>query len=319
MKRNIMKYRTLYGFTLIELIVVIIIIAMLWGLLIPAITRTHNGGRRAMCLSNQSQIALGIINYDVKRGVCPGWRQTLGNGREVSWTIMLLPYLEYNKAWEILSAELPDQKELDAVSSLSIGMLKCRSDHFKETEKTRVSYIVNCGKMDAEFTAVSPVNPTGHVADNEQKNGVFFDHIETETKITFDFISEQNGTSYTLLGSETLQAGTWNEKPRENLIGFCFPDSSFPNQRRDICTGKDAPMVPVFINRCRKGDSKIEHGRINGLGEYRFARPASYHPGIIIASFCDRAVRPINEKIEPEIFQRLMFHDTTPIDPTKIE
>ncbi|MDR2704694.1 MAG: DUF1559 domain-containing protein [Planctomycetaceae bacterium] len=313
-----MKYRTLNGFTLIELIVVIIIIGMLAGLLIPSLPYAHESGRRQTCLNNQAGIALGCINYESTHRELPGWRQTLANGREVSWVAMLLPYLEYNKAWEILSAELPDQKEIDAVSSLSIGMLRCKSSDIK-ADATWMSYIVNCGKMDAEFTAVSPTNPTGHVADNEPKNGVFFDHVETETKITLDFISKQNGTGYTLLTSETFQAGTWNEKPRENLLGFCFPDSSFLNQRRDICTGKDAPMVPVFINHCREGDSKIEHGRINGLGEYRFARPASYHPGIIIASFCDRSVRHINEKIEPEIFQRLMFNDTTPIDSTKIE
>ncbi|MDR3199092.1 MAG: DUF1559 domain-containing protein [Planctomycetaceae bacterium] len=314
-----MKYRTSYGFTLIELIVVIVIIGMLFGILIPTITDSHVNSHRVNCLNNQTEIALGCINYESAHGELPGWRQTLANGREVSWTVMLLPYLEYNKAWEILSAELPNQKEIDAVSSLSIGMLKCRSSRIKKKEEIWMSYIVNCGKMDAEFTAVNPINPTGHVADNEPKNGVFFDHVETETKITLDFISKQNGTGCTLLTSETLQAGTWNEKPRENLIGFCFPDSSFPNQRRDICTGKDAPMVPVFINHCLKGDSKIVHGRINGLGEYRFARPASYHSGIIIASFCDRSVRVISEKIEPEIFQRLMFSDTTPIDPQKIE
>jgi competence protein ComGC len=322
MKQNNMKYRTLYGFTLIDLIVVTIIVGLLFGLLLPAITTHKEDAYQAWCLNNQSQIALGTINYEGKHGVLPGWRQTLANGREVSWVVMLLPYLEYNNVWEVLSAESPDQKKLDAVASLSINLLKCKTSRTRASrigmEETSM-YIVNCGKMDAEFGAVSPINPTGHVADNKSKNGVFFDHVETETKITLDFISKQNGIGYTLLGSETLQAGTWNEKPRENLIGFCFPDSSFLNQRRNICTGKDAPMVPVFINHCLKGDSKIEHGRINGLGEYRFARPASYHPGIIVSSFCDRHVQYINEKIEPEIFQRLMFNDTTPIDSTKIE
>jgi prepilin-type N-terminal cleavage/methylation domain-containing protein len=318
MKRNTMKYRTLYGFTLIELIVVIVIIVMLFGLLIPTIPYARESSRRAQCLNNQAAITLGFLNYEGIHGTFPGWRQTLANGREVSWTAMLLPHIEYNKVWEILSAESLNEKEIAALSDLHIPMLTC-STHANFKGEKRMSYIVNCGKMDAEFTAVSPINPTGHVADSEPKNGVFFDHVETETKITLDFISKQNGTGYTLLTSETLQAGTWNEKPRENLIGFCFPDSSFLNQRRDICTGKDAPMVPVFINHCPDGDSKIAHGQINGLGEYRFARPASYHPGIIIASFCDRSVRSINEKIEPEIFQRLMFNDTTPIDPTKIE
>jgi prepilin-type N-terminal cleavage/methylation domain-containing protein len=317
-KSNTMKYCTLYGFTLVELIAVLSIIAMLLGLLMPAIKYPHRGGRRVECLNKQSQIALGIISYESTHGTFPGWRQTLANGHEVSWTVMLLPYLEYNQVWQKLQAESLNEKEMAEISSCSIKGLQCRSSDIKSGESL-ISYIVNCGKMDAEFAAVSPANPTGHLADKEQKNGVFFDHVETETKITSDFISKQNGTSYTILLSETLQAGNWNEKPRENLVGFCYPDPSFLNQQRDICMGTNAPVVPVFVNHCRQGDLTIEHGRINELGEYRFARPASNHPGTVNVSFCDRSTRTINENIDPKIFQRLMFSSEEPIDPKKIE
>jgi prepilin-type N-terminal cleavage/methylation domain-containing protein/prepilin-type processing-associated H-X9-DG protein len=59
------------GFTLIEMLVVIAIIGVLVGLLLPAISAARESARRAKCLSNQRNLALGILGYVNDFGVFP--------------------------------------------------------------------------------------------------------------------------------------------------------------------------------------------------------------------------------------------------------
>jgi len=108
-----MNSRNRSAFTLVEILVVIVIIAMLTGLLLPAVNSARERARQATCANNQKNIASAVLQYEAAKQQFPGYINSLpvpayasaGMGTPptyaaVGWFPVLFPYLDRNDLWE---------------------------------------------------------------------------------------------------------------------------------------------------------------------------------------------------------------------------
>jgi prepilin-type N-terminal cleavage/methylation domain-containing protein len=128
--------RSPHGFTLVELLVVITIIAILIAMTLPAVMASRETARRTSCLSNLSRIGMALGNYESAHAMLPpgttdkqGPVHNVPQGYQMSWLVSILPYLDEGVVFHNidLSVGAYDAKNAKARAA-KIPVFVCPSD-----------------------------------------------------------------------------------------------------------------------------------------------------------------------------------------------
>jgi prepilin-type N-terminal cleavage/methylation domain-containing protein len=189
------------GFTLIELLVVIAIIAILIGMLLPAVQKVREAAARMSCQNNMKQFAIGLHSYHDAVGKLPPGHDSLN----FSTHVYILPYIEQANVCNTMNMMMPYNDPSNAFAAASrIKIFICPSDPDTSSVPAQfapTNYRVNQGSW--ILWGLPPSSTSDPNYGSPPPNGPFF--FNSTVKLT----DITDGTSNTAMVSESL-VGSFN-------------------------------------------------------------------------------------------------------------
>jgi prepilin-type N-terminal cleavage/methylation domain-containing protein/prepilin-type processing-associated H-X9-DG protein len=272
------------AFTLIELLVVIAIIAVLMGLLLPAVQKVREAAARTKCQNNLKQIGLACHGYqDSNQAFPPGYCASgtyLDGATDTSpgwgWAAYLLPYLEQGNLFQQLDFQKPVQNSF-AIQT-RVGVYLCPSDivppaSFPVTDGFGIticwaaptSYAACVGGDETDATG-----PTG--------KGIFYRNSHTR------FADITDGTSTTILIGERA----WSNA--NGIWAGAIPDGVIKRGQANPCQpnvpGAWYPASVLVQAHAHLNNALSDPDGSAGMDDF-----SSRHPGGSNFVFADGAVR----------------------------
>ncbi len=295
-----------HAFTLVELLVVIAIVAVLIGLLLPAVQAAREASRRLSCQNNVRQLALGLHNYESAFRSLP-WGAKGGWGH--SWTTDILPFIEQPALAELVPYGEPGYATGASIESQNFrtlattpvstflcpsqaGPAKLGSENGLITGRAINSYLGNSGS-DAVSDNLTAGGPLGM----DESNGVllvasFCNHVAITDRCNnrpsrppIKFADIMDGLSQTVLFGEK----------KFLVYEFCDVCDHFAlyHTEFDDFNGSDFSEALASLLYGINVENLSNDIKEKTLG--------SYHIGGVHVGMCDGSVRFVSQSLEQNI------------------
>ena len=329
MSHSQLPHRRSGGFTLIELLVVIAIIAILIGLLLPAIQKVREAAARSTCQNNLKQLSLSVHNYHDSVGFLPPVR-IAGNDGWGTWMVLILPFIEQQNLHTQWNIQLKYAAQTAVARQTHVKAFYCPSRRGPTTLSTSESF----GSADvvtppnwtpqnvgAQYRFSAGNNPAGSMTDYAANVGDFRGSTNNLAGAWFSLTA--NGPI--IIGTPSIAA------PAQGAATNATPIPSFTSTTKlvSISDGTSSTFligekhVPRSgLGRALAGDGPAFDGswtsfcgRVAGLEDplaqgpddvtlstsgdaFRARKFGSYHSGICQFAFCDGSVRAVRNSLD---------------------
>jgi prepilin-type N-terminal cleavage/methylation domain-containing protein/prepilin-type processing-associated H-X9-DG protein len=258
------------AFTLIELLVVIAIIAILIGLLLPAVQKVREAASRTKCTNNLKQWGLAMHNMHDTTGYLPEGNRS--NPRRV-WVVLVWPYVEQGNMYVQFNQSVHFYQAPNTITGTTNGIYAkfaplyfCSSDRGEALWqgdvhwRSRGNYVINWGNMAVPY---NPSDPAQSPALGIAPFG-YTDYTSRNKPAKFRLTDLTDGTTNTMLMSEIIMARNDNDYDiRGDMMNDDRPCTQYmtintPNSGTDVspfCNGTTYPWNPP----CTNSGSQFSH------------------------------------------------------------
>jgi prepilin-type N-terminal cleavage/methylation domain-containing protein len=264
------------AFTLIELLVVIAIIAILIGLLVPAVQQVREAAARTQCQNNLKQIGLAMMGYhDTYHNFPPSFAKPSNWG----WEVLIMPWLEQQPMYNTLNP-LNTSISLNANTQLQMPLFLCPSDgtdvinvylsHYGKSNYAASEQVSDGGSAIRIGQITDGTSNTFMIGERDMKNQVAADWAGRDTATgVVSSIGRPNwpintqyvgGTSCCALDT-TCTRYAWSSMHTANGANFVFADgavhflsASIPTDSSQHTCSKPTSTNFLFFNLYFKDD-----------------------------------------------------------------
>lgn len=257
------------AFTLLELLIVIAIIAILIGLLVPAVQKAREASSRACCKNHLKQIGLAIHSFHDGHKKLPPVRIA---DQYATWFVLLLPYLEHQELfsrWE-LNESYYMQSEFDVRAQVSVYFCPSRRRPPQIGELPEEFAFARKGTL-GDYAVAASDNNVDYATATARGSLILGYFVGSRWESRTKFSSVTDGLSNTIfVGEKHVQLGKFGAVNGDKTIW-------------------NGDSVDVFSRAGGQGLGIV--GTLTSTTNQRFG---SYHPGLCNFLFGDGVVRSIS-------------------------